>query len=260
MAKMSPLLANEGMLSYSSFQSITKTIAEADSSLSADSIALATLIYRERCWGQFGFMPGMDLFNHNTEAGLTLVSKTINGEKYAVYTSLENFQPNEEIKITYGAKDIYAFATNYNFFDPSAFNIIDFSSRIYTPIKDDFKARVIKNLEKSYKVSAFFHQGITRIKVEDSGAYFLPNGPNSKMLKLASYLAISNETELKSESADSAAITKYLLTILDTIAHANRVTDYRLEDLPDNLKLFYHVLVYEKEHLTRNRNSITTQN
>jgi hypothetical protein len=257
LAKISPFLANSAFLSHASFTNITNSVVKADPSLSADSIALATFISRERCWAEFGFMSGMDLFNHNTEADLRPIAKTINGQKYAAYVSSKDFQPDEEIKISYGAKDIYAFAINYNFFDSNSLNIIDFSERIFPPIKDEFTSRVIKNLQKNFKVNFLEHSGVRRIQVVDCNAHFLREQPNSSMIELASLLAISSERELRHGRAEKKSILEYLLTIIDTMLTSNYVSEYRIEEVPDKLKLFYNVLAEEKEQLERNRLFVT---
>jgi len=257
LAKLSPLLANSAMVSRMQFDLITDGVSKADPSLSADSITLAALISRERCWSEFGFMPGMDLFNHNAKSGLLPKKKTINGENYVVYISEEDIQKDEEIKISYGAKDMYDFATNYNFFDPNDYKVIKFSQRIFPVVKDDLTLSVIKLLENKFRVHLIEHEGKKRIEILECGAYFLENRPNSEMLELASILAISNEQELKNGRACDRSISSYLLTVIDTMMRSNRISEYLIEDVPDKLQMFYKVLLLEHEQLNRNRKFVS---
>ena len=115
----------------------------------------------------------------------------------------------------------------------------------------------LKNLQKNFKVNFLEHSGVRRIQVVDCNAHFLREQPNSSMIELASLLAISSERELRHGRAEKKSILEYLLTIIDTMLTSNYVSEYRIEEVPDKLKLFYNVLAEEKEQLERNRRFVT---
>ncbi len=251
--KMNPLLAQMAITSRNSWEHLIQTVATKDPSLDKDPIMLASLIYRERCWGEgLGFLPGIDLFNHNTHSQISPQRALINDEKCLVLIADKDIAAGEEIKITYGRKDMFKFAFNYDFFDPSDFHIISYSARITQAISDAFVLKIVENLQQHYPVHIFEANGVQKFAINESSAYFLEQGPNSAMVDLVSRLAISNEVDLKRGHADEKTTARYMLYILQSFKNANKSLSISRDSVPEKLRSFHDMLVAELAILDAN--------
>jgi len=255
--QMNPLLAKNAWLSKKILENTVEAIYMKDPTLDKDSVQLASFIARERCWGTgFGFLPGMDLYNHNTKSTISPQKGELNGEEYITYIANEDINPGDEIKITYGKKDMFHFTSYYDFFDPSDFHIISLTYRITQVIRDEFVQKVVDNLKKYYDVGIFDINGNTNFKIKESRAFFLEQGPNTKMVELVSRLAINNEAELKRGKADDKTTAKYMLYILESFKKANNVKNISRKSLPEKLHSYHDMLTTELKILDANIRSI----
>jgi len=255
LAQMNPLLAKNALLSKHSWEQIVRTVCMKDPTLGKEHVMLASFIYRERCWsGEVGFLflPGMDLFNHNTKSKIMPQRTQVRGEDCITFVAHEDINPGDEIKITYGNTDMFHFACNYDFFDPNDFHLISYSYRITQAISDDFIQKVVENLKKYYEVSIFEMKGSTKFKVEESRAFFLEQGPNTKMVELVSRLAINNDAELERGKADDITAARYMLYILQSYKEANKVKSISKESLPQKIHRFHDMLTAELNTLDSN--------
>jgi len=253
LAQMNPLLAQSALLSKYVWEQTVQTVCMKDPTLDKEHVMLATFIHRERCWSEgIGFLPGMDLFNHNTKSKVKPQRTQLRGEECITYVAHEDIKSGDEIKITYGNTDMYRFACNYDFFDPNDFHIISHSSRITQTISDDFIQKVVENLKKYYEVNIFQMNGNTKFKVEESRAFFLEQGPNTKMVELISRLAINNDAELKRGKADDKTAARYMLYILQSFKKANNVKSISKESLPKKIHRFHDMLTSELKILESN--------
>jgi len=253
LAQMNPLLAQNAMLSKHYWEQTIQAVCEKDSTLDKEHIMLASFIYRERCWsGDLGFLPGMDLFNHNTKSSISPQRTQLDGEDCITFVANEDINPGDEIKITYGKTDMFHFASYYDFFDPNDFHIISYSSRITQAIRDNFILKVVENLSKYYEVNVFKIKGITKFKIEESRAFFLEQGPNTKMVELVSRLAINNDAELKRGKANDISAARYMLYILESYKKANKVKSISKESLPPKFHRFHDMLTRELKILDAN--------
>jgi hypothetical protein len=250
--RMNPVLATMAYATKQAFGALVEKICQKDVSLDVEHVMLAASIHRERCWGSLGFLPGMDLFNHNTKSLIELKSVTIDGEDFVTYTAPQDIESGQEIKITYGKKDIFQFATNYDFYDPFDFHLIGYCQRLSQPIGDAFSRKVVDNLKKHYTVDEFTLNGQNRFRVRDVAAYFLDRGPNTKMVDLASRLAISDNKALSKGCADEKTTARYLLYILETFKSINKVDQIDLEQLPTKLHIYHRMLKKELRILDDN--------
>lgn len=227
-----------------------------DNTLNHNAAIHALLIYNHRCWGNFGFMPGMDLFNHNTKSDLFPEEAIIDGVTSRVFVTSADIQAGEEIKISYGKKDLAQFALCYDFFDPTDFHLISYSYRVSQTATDDFMKKIVENLKKHYTLKWFQEDGIERFQIEEYNAFFLDHGPNKKMYDLASRLAINNEKDLSRGHADEKTTAKYLLYILKKFREANNVEEYDINTLPSKLHMYHSLLKRELEILDNNIKAI----
>lgn len=238
--RMNPLLAQLALTSKHLWENMVKSVSAKDPSLGAEPIMLASFIYRERCWGRgLGFLPGIDLFNHNTQSVLTPQRADINGADCVVLIADRDYAANEEIKISYGKKDMFKFAFNYDFFDPDDFHLISFSARITQAIADNFVQKIVDNLRQHYDLSLFEMNGQMRFVINENNAFFLDQGPNKAMVDLVSRLAINNEDALKRGWADEQTTARYMLYILQSLKEANKVKALPRQAIPEKMR-FYH--------------------
>jgi len=253
LAQMNPLLAQNATLSKHYWEQTVQAVCMKDPTLDKEHVMLASFIYRERCWsGDLGFLPGMDLFNHNTKSTMMPQRAMLDGEECITFVAHEDIKPGEEIKITYGKTDMFHFASYYDFFDPNDFHIISYSSRITQTISDDFILKIVDNLKKYYEVKVFKINGNIKFKIEESRAFFLGQGPNTKMVELVSRLAINNDAELKRGKADDITAARYMLYILESYKKANNVRRISKESLPQKFHRFHDMLTAELKILDAN--------
>jgi len=250
---MNPLLAKLAQTSKMQWEYLVHAVCTKDPSLDKQHVLLASLIYRERCWGgSLGFLPGMDLFNHNTKSNIFPQRVQFeDGESIAFITD-KDIAPGEEIKITYGKKDIFQFSFNYDFFDPTDFHIISFSSRIKPTLSDAFVQKVCENLKKHYDIRIFEEDGSQKFMINESRAFFLEQGPNTAMVELVSRLAINDEAALKRGSADEKTAARYMLYILQSYKQANNVKNVPKASIPEKLHSFHDMLTAELDILDAN--------
>lgn len=255
--KMNPMLAQLALTSKHLWMQMIDAVAAKDGSLDKAHIMLASFIYRERCWGRgLGFLPGIDLFNHNTKSLLTPQRTNIEGEDCVVLIADKTIEAGEEIKISYGKKDMYKFAFNYDFFDPEDFHVISYSARVTQPIVDGFVQQVARNLEKHYQLSYFKMNGQTRFAINENHAFFLGQGPNKAMVDLVSRLAVNNAQALAQGRADEKTTARYMLYILQTFRSANRVQKVKRDSLPEKLRFYHDMLTAELKLLDANISAV----
>jgi SET domain len=255
--QMNPLLAQLAHTSKTHWEHLVQTVSTKDPSLDRHSIMLASLIYRERCWGKgLGFLPGIDLFNHNTKSNISPQRAIVDGEKCIIIVADRDINSGDEIKTTYGPKDMFKFAFNYDFFDPNDYHIVSYSSRITQAITDGFTQKVVENLKNHYDLNVFEIDGVARFLINESSAFFLEKGPNAAMVELASRIAINNEAELRQGKAEEKTTARYLLYILQSFRKANNVENIDKETLPEKLHTFHDVLTAELDTLCANIQAI----
>lgn len=255
--RMNPILGDIARRSRIGFNSHLALTLRVDNTLDYKAIVHALIIFHRRCWGRFGFMPGMDLFNHNTKSNQCPEEKIIDGVKCRVIVALSDIPAGEEIKISYGKKDMMHFALSYDFFDPSDFHLISYNQRITQTISDDFVRKIVDNLKAHYKLTWSQENGIERFKIEENNAFFLDHGPNTKMVELASRLAINDDASLSRGMADQTTTAKYLLHILKKFRAANNVENVDINSLPSKLHMFHALLKRELEILDNNIRAIS---
>jgi hypothetical protein len=258
LGQMNPLLAKNLKLSKHNWEHIVKTVCMKDPTLGKEHIMLASFIFRERCWGgELGFLPGMDLFNHNTKSTISPQRTQLNGEECVTFTANEDIKSGDEIRVTYGKKDMFQFASYYDFFDPNDFHIISYSSRITQAVSDSFIQKVVANLKKYYEVNVFKVNGQAKFQIQESRAFFLEQGPNTKMVELVSRLAINNDADLERGKADDKTAARYMLYILQSFKQANNIKHITKESLPKKLHSFHEMLTAEIKILDSNIRYIT---
>lgn len=250
---MNPLLAKLAQFSRMQWESLVHAVCTKDPALEKSHVLLASLIYRERCWGgSLGFLPGMDLFNHNTKSNIFPQRVKLDDGECIVFIADEDIAAGEEIKITYDKKDIFQFSLNYDFFDPTDFHTISFSSRVTPTVSDAFVQKVCENLSKHYDVRKFEEGGSTKFAINESRAFFLEQGPNTPMVELVSRLAINDEAALKRGYADEKTTARYMLYILQSFKQANNVKNTPKASIPEKLHSYHDMLSAELSILDAN--------
>jgi hypothetical protein len=213
---------------------------------------LKTLInHNMRAWGAgIGFIPGLDMFNHSDVKGCMLVrSQGLNA-----IVAPEAIKEGEQIWLSYGKKDIHLHAINYGYFDPMGSHCIDLGYRFSQLANNDFQRKVFHYVKKKYPVTfeTDAQQQIT-YKLAPAAAFLLENAPNVYAIDFFRDVSFRNEMELSKKIYIPHRFRTRMLQYVDALLESNKVDAVDINQVPEKLQYFHHMLQREKQILFRNK-------
>lgn len=226
-------------------------IKKLDPDLSEDLIIQAILNSDSRIFGNFGFLPIIDLFNHSDKKGSPLTN-FVDTESVG-YKTICNYEAGEQVWASYGAKDLFINAVNFNYFDPDGEHFISYGLRAVQTISSAGSLAVAEYVATQFKSNFFEQDGQKKFEILALGLYFTKNRPTDELLNFFTKTSFSNQQEYNEKKCSKRSIATRMTYIIDSFLNINKVDDFNLKDLPKKLHRFYHLSKMEKEMLLRNR-------
>ena len=225
-----------------------ENLCKIDPSLDKNSAMVVALNFKTRAWQQ-GFLPIFDQFNTSEAFG----AKVCQNESTIYFISMRPYKAGEEIWISYGTRDIYDYAIDYDFFDHNAVHSICFAARGSQFAQSQFDVNVIKYAASKHRMNINqTPQGLHYQLLEDD-ARFLEHAPTAKMINYIQHTAFRSAQELQQGICSPQSFDIRLNQILDALLSINQVDKFQESDMTPKLLRFYHLLKKEKQILLNNK-------
>ncbi|MDX1451644.1 MAG: SET domain-containing protein [Oleiphilaceae bacterium] len=246
--RMNPLLHRIVEERNSLVNQKVQALCQIDPSLDKASALVVTLNFKTRAWRE-GFLPIFDQFNTSEAHG----AKVCKNGTHIYFITMRPYKAGEEIWISYGTRDIYDYAIDYDFFDPNATHSICFATRGSQFATTPFEIDVIKYAATKHKIDiSQTPQGLHYQLMEDD-ARFLEHAPSSKMINYIQHTAFRSPDELKQGMCSPESFDIRLNQILDALLAVNQVDQFSEAQMTPKLLRFYHLLKKEKQLLLNNK-------
>ena len=164
-----------------------------DPDLAENAIIQTVLNSFSRSWGQNGFVPVLDLFNHSDRKGLNL--KNLLNDKIGHVTGID-YQAGEQIFINYSKKDMLNQAIIYNYFDPTGVHFIDYSVRVIQAVNSELQQKVLGMIATQYPIQQNDINGVRHFRLVPQNLFFQENAPSVKLFEYFQVSSIQTEKEL----------------------------------------------------------------
>lgn len=250
--KLNPILFRNITESIQSANINLKLVSEFDPSLNKDAILHVILNINSRAYGDFGFAPIMDSFNHSDRFGNLVSGLVKNGNSIGVQ-AYKGYEIGEQIFISYDRKDMYEHAISYNYFDPQGVHFIDYGARIIQTAKSTIEKQILQHTAKFHKLIAHEQNGVVQYTAKGEKLFFLENAPSSNLIDYIRHNCFQSEEELQSGKCMDVSFDDRVLDIINALVSMNKVDDFQLSDIPEKMHRFYHLLKKEKQMLLSNR-------
>ncbi len=253
---LNPLLHQFLVKSKFTADSIKQYIQQADPSISESVAVQTTLNSFSRSWGNSGFIPVLDLFNHSDKKGRTL--KTMIDDRVG-HVSAVDYQAGEQIFVSYSRKDLMNQTILFNYFDENDIHFIDYSARAVQFANTEFEKKRLQLLAGQYRVQQQVGNGVPHYRMMSQELFFMEQAPSLKLVEFFQISSIKTAQELQVGRASHDSIRSNLLSTLDAFLKANKVAEIDEKKVPQKLKHFYAMQVKEREMLLNNREWVVDQ-
>jgi len=218
---------------------IIEALSVFDPSLPVECLTLMTLNYSSRAFGNDGFVPLVECFNHSTQQGELIDSS---GDAI-VLRAKSHIEAGNQAYISYGLLDLFTHAVHYDYYDPADSHILRFDKRFYFPVLQRSDMALASSLP--WRVNQEVIHGMPVYTVSDHEAYLSMDGPSPTVVDILG--AIVNGRAHSSTNPKTE-----LLTQLKRMLDANHVDSFARKYFPKSARRFHAVLRKEKELLARN--------
>lgn len=191
LSKMSLSVALQAKRYIKKIDGIREWIKEHMPDVSDDTIMFVLLNSESRSWGDGGFSPLLDLFNHSNRKGNSRIS--IPKKSTAILSAKIDYMNGEQVYDSYGVRDMYQFIQNYCFFDTSDWHYSNIVSRLDFPLDTDIRKEQFECIKNQFDVLTFVDGGIEKFKVLDTDIFITDMGPSHKFVKLVDIFSKPNE-------------------------------------------------------------------
>jgi len=227
-----------------------------DPELNENDIIQTVLNSFSRSWGQNGFVPVLDLFNHSDRKGLNL--KNLLNEKIGHVTGVD-YQAGEQIFINYSKKDMLNQAIIYNYFDPTGVHFIDYSVRVIQAVNNELQKKVLGLIATQYPIQQNDVNGVRHFKLMPQNLFFQENAPSIKLFEYFQVSSIQTEKELVEKKSSHNTMFGNMLSTINSFLAVNKVESFQLSDVPEKLHHLYHMQKKEFQMLLSNRDWVIDQ-
>jgi hypothetical protein len=128
-----------------------------------DDIIYILLNSESRAWGDGGFNPILDLFNHSSRKGNARMR--VGSENRFVLGARTSYKKGEQIYDSYGQSDIYHYCAAYNFFDPSDYHCSNIVCRLDIAAESEVQKLQLSEMKKSFNVVERDANGVPKYKI-----------------------------------------------------------------------------------------------
>ena len=223
-------------------------LCELDPSIDRNDAAVTALNFKTRSWKE-GFLPIFDQFNTSEEFGAKVCQSAHN----LFFMTMVDYKAGDQIWISYGSRDIYDYAIDYDFFDPKAVHSICFSSRGSQFTQNEFETSVIRHAATKHKIDISKTDTGLHYQLLEEDARFLEHAPSAKLIEYIQNTAFLSKKEFKTRKCLPSSFDLRLNQILDALLAVNHVDQFTVENIPDKLHRFYYLLKKEKQILLNNK-------
>lgn len=218
-------------------------------SVDPDLILQVCLNYSSRSWDDSSFLPIIEYANHSDKLGKPRQLR--NGEYFI--EAKYDYKAGDQIFLSYARKDMYHHATLFNYFDPGGTHYICFGMRFVQIANTPFEKEVLKYTASKYRVEIQEKNKIYYYRFFDPDACFLENGPSLRLIEYLQSNHFISMQEWKSKICSKPSLAGRLLEIIDTLDEANKIEQFKLDEIPEKLHRFFHLLKKEKQMLKANK-------
>jgi hypothetical protein len=253
LTKINPVLARNILESRNQIQVRMDALAKFDPKLDSRIVLRVLLNLISRAFSGYGFASAVDAFNHSDRLGNPVKGLDKEG-KVIGFTAHKDYEPGEQIFITYDRKDMYAHAIAYNYFDPDGTHFIDYGARIVQTAISPLEKKIFEYTSKYYRLTTKDFNGITQYTTKDLELFFLENAPSTNLIDFIRRNCFQSTGELISGKCTNQSFSDRLLNIIDELIGINSVDEFEPSDIPKKMHRFYYLLKKEKAMLLSNRN------
>ena len=253
---LNPVLFQLVMQAKFAAKGLKQQIRSIDPSLSEEVLTQVALNSFSRSWGNSGFIPVLDLFNHSDKKGLTL--KMLVNNKIG-HVSGVDYQAGEQIFVSYSRKDMINQTILFNYFDPNDIHFIDYSARAVQVASTPFQRKLFNLVASQYRMQQQEGNGVRHYRLLPQNLFFTDEGSSLKLLEYFQLSSIQTEQELQMRRATKASILNNILSSIDALLHVNNVADIKQSEVPEKLQHFYAMQVKERGMLLENRAWVLNQ-
>jgi hypothetical protein len=245
----SPLLYQHAMFKKTELAYISNLILGFDDSISPDALLLMILNHQCRAWGDVGFVPVLDLFNHSDDLG----SPRNKDETSVVLHTKKSYKAGDQIWISYGKKDIHYHALNFGYFDPNDKHVLDLGYRAAAVASTSQQKLALKSIEKHFKVRREQLGGNQiEYKLHPNQVFFEEKKPTQKAIE---YMIAESRGDVMQQGHPVELLLRSrqrLMGYLNSFNDSNKVELTSEKDFPAKLAYLYHMLLKEKTMIEDN--------
>ena len=224
------------------------TLLHIDPAINTDVATLIVLNYCSRAWGDVGFLPVIDLFNHSEKLGNT---KEVIDQKDILLAKVD-YQAGDQIWISYSVKDIYHHCIIFNYFDPNDTHYIHFGDRFTQTATSNFERQIAHHCLTKYNIASSESDGALHYQITDVDALFLEHAPSVKLVEYIKDNCFRFEEEFSAKNCSFQSFIIRMNEVLNILIGFNNVDKINLAELPDKLHRFFYMLQKEKQMLLKN--------
>jgi hypothetical protein len=245
---MSPMLHRIILEKKGIIDDKVNSLLEIDPTLTRDDATVVTLNFKTRAWAQ-GFLPILDQFNSSDIYG----AKVYTGDNHIYFMTMVDYKAGDQIFMSYGTRDMYDYAIDYDFFDHNTIHSICFSQRGCQFTNTEFETSVIRYAATKHKMNISKTKTGLSFQLEEDDARFLENAPSAKLIEYIHNTAFFSKKEFKTKKVSSQSFDKRLNQIIDALLSMNNVDNFNIKNIPEKLHRFYYLLKKEKKILISNK-------
>jgi hypothetical protein len=251
LTQMNPILGIAVDEYFYQVDSILKTVKEREPDLDDDLAIQAVLNTYCRSWENWGLLPVIDLFNHSEEKGV-VIDLVEDGSQVGIVIN-RDYEPNEQVWVSYGTKDVLMHATFFNYFDPSDQHVIDYAFRAIQVLDSPQKEEIAEFTSQHYDTKIFEYQGQKKMSLNESGLYIFEKSPSKKLMDYFKKIGFTTLAELKLKKCSPLSACLTYSGVINAFLGANQVDNYKVTKLPKKLHRFHRALKKEKQMLLANK-------
>jgi len=246
--EMNPLLYRIIEEKHAIIDKQVEELCSLDSSLNKNDATVIALNFKTRSW-KVGFVPVLDQFNNSDMNGATICIS----DRNIYFMTMVDYQAGDQIWMSYGSRDLYDYAIDYDFFDPTAVHSISFTLRGSQFSNNEFETSIVRHAATKHKMDIKKTQTGLNYQLMEKDARFLEHAPSSKLIEYIQNTAFLTKKEFKTRKSSPRSFDIRLNQILDALLSVNNVDRFNVEKLPEKLHRFYHLLKKEKKMLLNNK-------
>lgn len=226
-----------------------------------DDIIYILLNSESRAWGDGGFNPILDLFNHSSRKGNARMR--VGSENRFVLGARTSYKKGEQIYDSYGQSDIYHYCAAYNFFDPSDYHCSNIVCRLDIAAESEVQKLQLSEMKKSFNVVERDINGVPKYKIINRDIFITENGPNRNMVKVMDIISKNDVNTFDEPVRMDNYETSFLVAFTDWLNLVESTTNPMSVDkskITPRLESWYNAAIKELDLIKINRSWLLNTN